>query len=129
MNLPLVGDAIARVLFSAPSLKAMLRMYGGGQLGHATSVRKTFTTTLQNLDELYRDYPAILATVHVPAVVVWGDRDPFFAVEQGEKIASLLPHAEFQVLAGAGHFLPEQRPAEVADALVALIARTNADLG
>jgi pimeloyl-ACP methyl ester carboxylesterase len=125
VNLPLVGDLVARVLFSGPALKQMLRRYGGTHLGEAVSVRRIFTHSLQNLDELYRDYPAILATVKVPALVVWGDNDPFFPVAQGEGTASLLPDAEILVLTGAGHFLPEQKPDEVADALAALDARTT----
>jgi pimeloyl-ACP methyl ester carboxylesterase len=123
VNLPIVGDLAARALFSKPALKQMFRRYGGTHLGDAVSVRRIFTQSLRNLDELYRDYPAILATVEVPALVVWGDSDPFFPLAQGERTAALLPDAEIRVLVGAGHFLPEQQPVEIADALRALHAR------
>lgn len=106
-------------------LKQMLRRYGGTHLGDAGTVRRIFTQSLRNLDETYRDYPAILTTVSVPAQVVWGDEDPFFPLPQGERIASLLPDPEMRVLTGVGHFLPEQRPDDVADALIALITRAS----
>lgn len=122
---PVVGDAMARALFSAPALKMMLRMYGSSEMGNPVSVRAIFTDALQNLPERYGHYPAILRAVGVPSLVLWGDRDPFFAVEQGRRIADLLPGAEFEVIPGAGHFLPEQRPAAVAAAIARLASRTT----
>ncbi len=103
----------------------MLRRYGGTHLGDADTVRRIFTQALQNLHETYRDYPAILTTVKVPALVVWGDGDPFIPASQGKRIASLLPDPEMRVLAGAGHFLHEQRPEDVTYALMTLITRAR----
>lgn len=123
VNMPIIGNAMARALFSSWALKQMLRRYGGTQLGEAEAVRRIFTHALQNLDELYRDYPNILTSVTVPTLVVWGDKDPFFPLAQGERLASLLPDAEMRVIAGAGHFLPEQRPDAIADVLIALATR------
>jgi pimeloyl-ACP methyl ester carboxylesterase len=56
----------------------------------------------------------------VPAVVGWGDRDPFFPVAIGQRTAALIPDAQFRLYEGAGHFLPEERPAQLATDLLEL---------
>lgn len=125
VNWPIVGNAMARMLFSAPALKMMLRMFGSTELGNPDSVRAIFTDALQNLEERYGHYPATLREVRVPSLVLWGDRDPFFPVEQGRRLADLLQHGDLEVIRGAGHFLPEQRADAVADSIARLVARTE----
>jgi pimeloyl-ACP methyl ester carboxylesterase len=51
--------------------------------------------------------------------VVWGDRDPFFAVAVGERLARAIPGAAFDVIRQCGHFVPLERP----NALVQVIGR------
>ena len=51
-------------------------------------------------------------------LVGWGDRDPFFPLEQGERTAAAA-NARLHVFRGAGHFLPHERPAEVAREIAA----------
>ena len=51
---------------------------------------------------------------------MWGDCDPFFPVAQAERTAQLIQGASLTVLPGAGHFLPEERPAELVDVVEAL---------
>ena len=126
VNWPVVGDAMARMIFSAPSLKMMLRMYGSSELGNPVSVRAIFTDALQNLQARYERYPAILRDVSVPSLVLWGDRDPFFPVAQGRRLANLLEDVEFEIIERVGHFLPEQRPDAVAASIARLVARADA---
>lgn len=125
VNWPLLGNSMARLVFSTPALKIMLRMYGSNELGNPISVRAIFTDALQNLPERYGHYPAVLASVSVPSLVMWGDRDPFFPVEQGRRVADLLGDVEFTVVKRAGHFLPEQNPTDVAAAIAALVVRLH----
>jgi pimeloyl-ACP methyl ester carboxylesterase len=54
--------------------------------------------------------------------VLWGDRDPFFPVAVGERTARALGTV-LRVLPGCGHFVPEERPDEVAASLRDVIAR------
>ncbi len=49
----------------------------------------------------------------MPVLVGWGDRDPFFSVEQAERTAAAAK-APLRLFHGAGHFLPHERPTEVA---------------
>lgn len=64
-----------------------------------------------------------LQRVRVPALVVWGDRDPFFSVAQGRRTAAAIPGSRFELYAGCGHFVPEERP----DALVADLRRVASE--
>lgn len=119
---PIVGDAMSRIVFSKPSLRAMLWRYGGSQLGDPAAVRTIFTGSLRELEARYRDYPAILQTVDVPTLIVWGDNDPFFPIEMAYRIGDLLRDVTVITLAG-GHFLPETHPSEIAALVSELVRR------
>ena len=59
-----------------------------------------------------------------PALVVWGADDPVLPVRIAHGFVELIPGAEGPVLIdGAGHFLQEDRPDEVADAIRGFLAR------
>ncbi len=45
-----------------------------------------------------------------PTLVMWGDPDPFLPTEQGHRTATA-PGTTLRLLAGAGHFLSQERPA------------------
>jgi pimeloyl-ACP methyl ester carboxylesterase len=122
---PGVGLAWERMLFSAPSLRMMVKQGVGdravkldphlhvGDREQARAIRVIFGSALRELAPRYRPITEILSRVDVPTRVVWGDRDPFFPVEQAHRTAELIQGARTAVLPGAGHFLPEERPAEL----------------
>ena len=64
------------------------------------------------------DARARLPGIHLPALVIGGDEDRLTPPRQMDALAAGLPHAQRARLAGAGHFVMLERPAEVA-ALVA----------
>ncbi len=78
---------------------------------------------------LYRSSPpeklaaagAKLATLTMPALVVWGARDPYIAPSFGERYAQALPNAELFTLPDAGHWPWLDRP-EVIDRVVGFLA-------
>ena len=129
LGLPGVGAIAERVLFSRPSLELMVRQgtrtpglrpsmdHYVADARARRSIASIFAASLRRLDELYRPVAETLATVGVPTLVGWGDRDPFFPIEVGQRTAELVPGARFRVYEGAGHFLPEERPAEIANDL------------
>ena len=132
LDLPVVGSVAERLLFSRPSLGMMVRR-GVGQpkpsldldhyLGDArqvAAIRSIFAASLRRIRELYTPVMAALESAEVPAVVGWGDRDPFFDVATGRRTAALIPGAHFRLYEGAGHFLPAERPHEVAADVLAL---------
>jgi pimeloyl-ACP methyl ester carboxylesterase len=127
---PVVGDLFSRLLFSAPSLALMLRQGTGpgsappdadvylGDRGQRRTIATIFSGALTRLAELYSPVAAALEDLEVPVLVGWGDRDPFFPLEQGERTAAAV-NALLHVFHGAGHFLPHERPGEVASEIAA----------
>lgn len=131
--LPVVGGLAAAALFSPPSLRLLLRTGTGrpavrldpavyvGDSRQAASIRSVFERSLRELERLYGPLAALLPRIDVPVRIVWGDRDPFFGVAQGRRLADAVPGATFTLLAGAGHFLPGERPADLAAEIEALV--------
>jgi pimeloyl-ACP methyl ester carboxylesterase len=64
-----------------------------------------------------------LGELAIPATVVWGAQDPFLPLALGRRLADAIPAATLEVVPGARHFIPEDAPRQVADALTALFAR------
>ena len=128
---PVFGKVFAGALFSRPSLAMMLRSGVGrprirldpsshlGDAGQSRSIRTIFHGSLAHIEELYGPIEDQLSKLSVPTTVMWGDRDPFFSVSQGERTAAAAG-ASFNLYPEAGHFLPQERPAEVAADLIAL---------
>jgi pimeloyl-ACP methyl ester carboxylesterase len=124
---PGVGRAWERMIFSAPSLRMMVKQGVGdratkldphlyvGDREQARAIRIIFGSALRDLASRYGPITQMLGRVDVPTRVVWGDRDPFFPVEQAHRTAELIRGAHTTVFPGAGHFLPEERPAELVE--------------
>jgi len=82
--------------------------------------------------DLFRDYQsnidayprwqAWMRAHPVPALVLWGERDPAFIADGARAYLRDLPHAELHLL-DAGHFAAEERPVEVAQHLLSWLAR------
>ena len=53
--------------------------------------------------------------------LVWGDQDDFFPIEWAEEMVGTFPDARLDVVEGAGLFAHEERPAEVAQALLPVL--------
>jgi pimeloyl-ACP methyl ester carboxylesterase len=133
---PVIGRVAATALFSRPSLQLMLRTGVGSprvRLDPATylgdgdqvrTIRTVFEGSLRHLDELFRPVQAALEAADVPGFVLWGERDPFFALESGERTAAGLG-VPLTRLPGAGHFLPAERPDEVAKAIRRLLSQVS----
>lgn len=66
-----------------------------------------------------------LAAIHqritVPVKLVWGDHDPFFPVAWAREMVSTFPNASLTEIRGASLFAHEERPQEVAEALLPLL--------
>ena len=72
------------------------------------------TSLPSGIDLLDHDARETLRDTHTPSMVLVGSRDLLTPVFAARRIASFLPYARFEVLAGAGHQLMQERPHEVA---------------
>lgn len=122
---PWLGKLAGSLLFSRASLRAMLWLGTGsprvtlesdsylGDADQVSAIGKIFAGSLSRLCELYAPVEAQLARVTVPRVVGWAANDPFFSVAQGQRTARALG-VPLRMYGQAGHFLPEERPLEIA---------------
>jgi haloalkane dehalogenase len=80
------------------------------------------TAAIRVLRTFHGRYVTELADVHrridVPVQMVWGDQDPFFPLPWAEEMVGTFRDAKLHVVKGAGLFSHEERPAEVAAALL-----------
>lgn len=74
---------------------------------------------MTRLEELYRPIESRLEDLTCPTFVGWGDQDPFFSVTHGQRTAEAAG-TTLRLYSGAGHFLPHERPAEVAADIIEL---------
>lgn len=137
VNWPVVGAAARRVLFCGLSLRMLLHQAVGPDgpqldpavhLGDSTqqaAIATIFAGSLTGLARLYEPVEAQLRSLDIPALVGWGDRDPLFSVEQGRRTADAAG-VDLRLYSGAGHFLPQERPADVAADIVTLASAASA---
>lgn len=126
---PLIGGPVGRLAFSGLALQMMLRAGVGrprvrldravhlGDAAQRRAIGTIFAGALRELHVRYAEVEAALADLRTPTVVLWGDRDPFFGIEQADRTVDAVPDAVLQVEAGAGHFLPAERPEAFVDAV------------
>lgn len=60
-----------------------------------------------------------------PAIVIWGDRDPWTPVAQAETFAKSLPQGELVILEEVGHYPQEDWPEKVNEALIPFLRRMD----
>ncbi len=65
-----------------------------------------------------RDLAELHRRIDVPVQLLWGEHDRFFPVKLAEEMVGDFPNARLEVIKGAGLFAHEERPAEVARALL-----------
>jgi pimeloyl-ACP methyl ester carboxylesterase len=100
-----VRGAAARPL--APAEEEMLVRPWLGDAGQAALYRQMAQADERFTDEVEPRYPEI----DLPVTVVWGGADPWLPVEQGRRLAALVPGAQLHVVEGAGHLIQLEAPA------------------
>lgn len=60
--------------------------------------------------------PALRALRDRPALLPWGDKDPVFSESDRDRLAAQLDDVHVHPLSGAGHFIQEDAPSEIAAA-------------
>jgi pimeloyl-ACP methyl ester carboxylesterase len=63
----------------------------------------------------------LLARIHQPVAVIWGQRDRILPVSQATELKALLPQAELHLLPEVGHAPQEEAPEATAEILIAFL--------
>ena len=128
---PFVGNLAARLLFSRSALAFMIRQGSSkalksddylGDERQSAAIGTIFRNALRGLSELYAPIEGTLRELDIPVLVAWGDRDPFFAIRQAQRTASAARLGRLSIYSNARHFLPGERPAELAADIRRLVA-------
>jgi len=82
-----------------------------GTLAHALEYLSTFPTELPTID-------AGLGAIQLPCPMASGDLDPFFDVQNAQRLAAGLPQPKLEVLQGVGHLTHVDAPDRVAIPLI-----------
>jgi pimeloyl-ACP methyl ester carboxylesterase len=84
-----------------------------GPVGQAAYHRQ-----VAQFDELYtREIEPRYGEIRTPTLVLWGEQDAWLAPELGRRLAEAIPGARHVWVTNSGHFLPEDEPRPVAQAL------------
>jgi len=89
------------------------------RLDAAGRLLRSFDT--RHVDELR----GVHRRIDVPVQLVYGDRDPFFPLPQVREMVDTFSNAELHVVHGARLFVHEERPAEVARALLPMLTSSR----
>ncbi len=68
-----------------------------------------------------RELGELHARIDVPVQLVWGEHDAFFPLAWAQQMVATFPDATLATVADAGLFAHEERPAEVAEALLPVL--------
>lgn len=73
---------------------------------------------VSQFDERYTDeVEPLYGAVRAPTLIAWGEEDAWIEPSVGERLHSTIPGSVLKTIRKAGHFAPEDAPAEVAAAL------------
>lgn len=79
--------------------------------------------SLRSFDQRHvRELPGVHRSIAVPVQLIWGEHDQFFPVDRARSMVDTFPDARLHVVEGARVFSHEERPAEVARALLPVLA-------
>ncbi len=93
-------------------------------LANGPAYRNATMKVLESFDTRYvHELGALHRQIEVPVQLVWGEQDKFFPVEWAREMVADFPDAQLAVVPDAGLFSHEERPAEVAAALLPTLTR------
>lgn len=116
------GDAFAdRSLLGGEFAEFFLERLHESKLHRDAAVKLLRSFDMQHVSDL----PGVHRRLDVPVQLVWGDKDPFFPVARAKAMVAEFPDGRIEVIEGAGLFSHEERPADVARALLPTLTGTR----
>ncbi|OHA21252.1 MAG: hypothetical protein A2849_00440 [Candidatus Taylorbacteria bacterium RIFCSPHIGHO2_01_FULL_51_15] len=89
------------------------RLYGMAGSGdyihiHSGVLKETFLKAIQE------DLSVAAKEIHIPTLLIWGERDVTTPIWDGRRLQRLIAHSRLEILKGNGHFVHQERPEEMA---------------
>ena len=82
-----------------------------------------FWRQIAQFDEKYTDeVESIYGQIRCPVMVLWGEADRWISVEDGRKLASMIPGSVLKVIPDAGHMVQEDAPEAIVAALFGFLS-------
>lgn len=106
-----LGSATSRPM-NERDFEAYLSQWRGAA-GQEAYLRKDEALLQRDTAEL----EPLLGSVEVPVQIVWGEEDGWLASVQADLLHGTIPGSRLKKVAGAGHFVMEDAPSEVAEVL------------
>lgn len=124
------GDAVNQVIhdrgFGIPQLGEMWRAYSS--LSQAEN-RKAFVRTLRAVIEpggqTVNATDRLYLAAAMPTLIVWGDRDRMIPIEHGRAAHEAIPHSQFEVFEGCGHFPHVEDPERLVECIREFVDTTK----
>jgi pimeloyl-ACP methyl ester carboxylesterase len=113
-----LGEATSRPM-DGEAFEAYLSQWRGLE-GQARYLRKDEALVERDTAEI----GPLLGDIRAPVEVVWGEEDAWLDPSQAETLARKIPGSRVRLVPGAGHFVMEDAPEEVAEALAEFFAKT-----
>ncbi|WP_328502975.1 alpha/beta hydrolase [Streptomyces sp. NBC_00457] len=85
-----------------------------GDPGQAAFYRQIAQADQLHTDEVQARY----AEIDIPTLICWGQDDTWIPPARGQELTALIPDARLEPIAGAGHLVQEDAPAELTAALL-----------
>lgn len=83
-----------------------------------SSTARIFQHSLADLPGNYRMIEQTASQTKIPTLLLWGDRDPFFPISVAKRSEKIIPSSTLRIYERTGHFVPEERPTDVAHDLL-----------
>ena len=117
-----LGDAFAdRSLLDGEFDEFFLQPLHTSKQRQADAVRVLKSFDMQHVTDLVD----VHRRIDVPVQLVWGVEDPFFPIASAREMVDTFPNARLAEIPDAGLFSHEERPAEVAAALLPTLTRAR----
>ncbi|MFD9116727.1 alpha/beta fold hydrolase [Streptomyces bottropensis] len=94
-----------------------------GEHGQPAFYRQIAQADQAHTDEIQGRYGEIA----IPTLVCWGEEDGWIPLAKGRQLAGLVPGARFEPIAGAGHVVQEDAPAELTAVLLDFLQEQQTD--
>lgn len=102
------------------TLEAYLSQWRGAE-GQAAYLRKDAALDERDTAEI----EPLLDSIEVPVFILWGEEDAWLDPSQADRLRAAIPSSSLRKMPGAGHFLPEDAPDEVARELLVFFSGEN----